>query len=82
VVAVQLQPSAEIDVSALSAAVAALPEYARPRRLRIVDEIPMTDGFRPIKRGIRELVSQPSNAYTWDPRTQRFLPALEAVRAS
>jgi putative long chain acyl-CoA synthase len=82
VVAIQLLPGAELDVGAVSAAVATLPEYARPRRLRVVDHIPLTDGFRPIKRGIAELVAQRDRAYTWDSRAQRYAPALEAVRAS
>jgi acyl-CoA synthetase (AMP-forming)/AMP-acid ligase II len=81
VVAVQLQRSAELDLGALSAAVATLPEYGRPRRLRIVDELPLTDGFRPIKRGIRELVAMADRAYTWDTRSQRYSPTLEVVRA-
>jgi acyl-CoA synthetase (AMP-forming)/AMP-acid ligase II len=27
-----------------------LPDYARPLRIRIVDSIPLTAGFRPLKR--------------------------------
>lgn len=82
VVAVQLHRNAELDLGALSAAVASLPEYARPRRLAIVDDIPLTDGFRAIKRGIRELVMTAKQAYAWDARAQRFVPALEVIRAS
>ncbi len=82
VVAVALHRNAELDLGALSAAVASLPEYARPRRLAIVDDIPLTDGFRAIKRGIRELVANAAQAYAWDARAQRFVPALEVIRAS
>jgi putative long chain acyl-CoA synthase len=82
IVAVQLQSTAELDLGALSAAVATLPEYGRPRRLAIVDAIPLTDGFRAIKRDIRELVAAADRAYAWDARAQRYVPALEAVRAS
>ena len=68
VAAVQLLPGAQLDLAALSAAVAALPEYARPRRLRIVDSVPMTDGFRPIKQAI-----DLAGAYEWDARAQRYV---------
>jgi acyl-CoA synthetase (AMP-forming)/AMP-acid ligase II len=43
VAAIQLHPGATLDVAAVSTAVAALPEYARPRRLHAVAEIPLTD---------------------------------------
>jgi len=82
VVAVQLHRTAELDLAALSQAVATLPEYARPRRLAIVDDLPLTDGFRTIKRGIRELVAGADRAYGWDARTQRFVPALGSVRSA
>jgi putative long chain acyl-CoA synthase len=82
VVAVQLHRTAELDLAALSAAVASLPEYARPRRLAIVDEIPLTDGFRAIKRGIGELIATAKHAYAWDARAQRYVPALEVIRSA
>jgi hypothetical protein len=52
--------------------VAALPEHARPRRLRIVDQIPLTDGFRPIKRRLTELPAVGPGVHAWDPRAQRY----------
>ncbi len=70
IASVQLQPGATLDLDAVSAAVARLPEYARPRRLRVVDAIPLTDGYRPIKRATRDLVERES--FAWDPRTQRY----------
>ena len=77
IAAVQLQPEAAVDLDALSAAVAGLPEYARPRRLRIVDALPMTEGFRPIKQVVRALdVSDGAAVYAWDPRTQRYAPTI------
>src|SRR6185436_12319893 len=66
VAAVQLHPGTALDLDAVSAAVAALPEYSRPRRLRVVDEIPLTDGFRPIKRPVRELAAADGQGiYEW-----------------
>ncbi len=82
IVAVEPHRGTDLDLAAIAAAVATLPEYARPRRLRIVADLPLTDGFRPIKRGIATLVAGRDGAYTWDARTQRYAPALEAVRAS
>ncbi|MEZ4365036.1 MAG: AMP-binding protein [Kofleriaceae bacterium] len=43
-VALELADDAELDLDALAAAVRALPDHARPRRLRVVDELPITDG--------------------------------------
>ncbi len=71
-----LVPSTAIDLDALSHAVAALPEYARPRRVRIVDALPMTDGFRPIKRDLADLdrVAQDGvGLYHWDPLLLRYV---------
>jgi putative long chain acyl-CoA synthase len=65
-------PAAAIDVAALSRAALALPEYARPRRIRLVDALPMTDGFRPIKRGLGDLDMDGVGVYAWDPQAQRY----------
>lgn len=70
---------ATIDLDALNRIVAALPEYARPRTLRVVEAIPLTDGFRPIKRGIRELPA--SETFAWDARAQRYEAARSISRA-
>ncbi|HEY3805916.1 MAG TPA: alpha/beta fold hydrolase [Kofleriaceae bacterium] len=72
VAAIQLHGS--LDLAALSAAVLALPEYARPRRVRIVERLPMTDGFRTIKHGLGDLdaIGGP-NVFDWDPRAQRYI---------
>jgi putative long chain acyl-CoA synthase len=83
IAALQLQKHATLDVAALSAAVATLPEYGRPRRLRVVDALPMTDGFRPIKSGIKDLdVSDGSGVYVWDPRSQRYDPTDASARTA
>jgi putative long chain acyl-CoA synthase len=74
--AVKLHPGAQLDVAAVSAAVARLPEYARPRGLRVVDEIPLTDGYRPIKRAIAHAVP----TLVWDPLAQRYATASERAR--
>ncbi len=79
IAAIQLQPGSPLDIAALSAAVATLPEYARPRRVRIVDALPMTDGFRPIKRSIRDLdLSDGPDVLAWDSLVQRY--AISASR--
>ena len=80
VAAIQPHRNAQlVDLAAISAAVTKLPEYARPRRLAIVDAIPMTDGYRPIKRATGSLAAR--EEYVWDPRTQRYAKAA-AARAS
>lgn len=71
IAAIQLHPHTTLDLVALSAAVRALPEYARPVKVRVVENIPMTDGFRALKHGLTEPSSGP-NVYSWDARRQRY----------
>ncbi|HEX8112023.1 MAG TPA: AMP-binding protein, partial [Kofleriaceae bacterium] len=87
VAAIQLHsgpgPGAALDLDALSRAVAALPEYARPRRIRRVDALPMTDGYRPIKQALAGLdLSDGPEVIAWDPRAQRYQPTVEPAARS
>jgi len=76
VAAIQLRDATSLDLDALSQAAARLPEYARPRRVRIVEQLPLTDGFRPIKRGLRDLAQADGpNLFLWNPRAQRYEPS-------
>ncbi len=76
VAALQLTPGTPLDLDALARAVAALPEYARPRLLRLVDTIPTTDGHRPIKRTMATLDFSPGpGVLVWDPHAQRYAPS-------
>ena len=79
IAAIQPARGATPDVAAISTAVAKLPEYARPRWLRIVDAIPLSDGYRPIKHAIHELDGK---LYAWDARAQRYVAALELITTS
>jgi len=64
-----------VDLAALSEAVAALPDNARPLYLRRVDAIPMTDGFRPLKKPVRDLgFERGHDVYTWDANARRYRP--------
>jgi putative long chain acyl-CoA synthase len=75
-----IQLGAPLDVAALSKAVAALPEYARPREVRIVEEVPLTDGYRPIKR---RAFDQPTGSlYRWNQRAQRYETVTESLRTA
>jgi putative long chain acyl-CoA synthase len=81
--AISLKPGHELDAAALAAlsdAVVALPAHARPRRIRVVDAIPMTDGFRPLKHPIAErgFDTEPG-VYAWDDETLRYVPASESA---
>ena len=83
VAAIQLQHGAPLDLDAVSKAVATLPEYGRPRRIRIVEQLPMTDGFRPIKRGIRDLdISDGANVYSWNAHEQKYEPTDRSARSA
>ncbi len=73
VAAIQLSPGRALDVDAISLAAVSLPEYARPRFIKVVEVIPQTDGFRPIKHTIRTMSFEPSpGVYSWDPLTQKY----------
>lgn len=78
IAAVQL--AGKLDLADLTSAVQALPEYARPRELRIVDEIPLTDGFRPIKRRAFEHLT--GALYRWNPRAQNYETVTESLRTT
>jgi putative long chain acyl-CoA synthase len=78
IAAIQLHPAQALDLDALSRAAQALPEYARPRRVRVVEQLPLTDGFRPIKHGLRDLAQAAGpNLYFWNTRAQRYESAEE-----
>ncbi len=78
IAAIQLQPGATLDLDAVSTTVAALPEYARPRKLAVIERVPLTDGFRPLKGTLRDL--DLDGAYTWDARAQRYVATESAGR--
>ncbi len=84
IAAVVLAPGAAVDLDALSAAVRTLPEYARPRRVRLVASLPMTDGFRPIKRALRtvDVSAAAPDVYAWDARTQRYAALATGAAAA
>jgi putative long chain acyl-CoA synthase len=73
IAALQLPAGARPDLDALARAVLGLPEFARPRRIRIVDRLPMSDGYRPIKRTL-ELIdfTDGPDVLAWDPLAQRY----------
>ncbi|HEY0987301.1 MAG TPA: AMP-binding protein, partial [Kofleriaceae bacterium] len=75
IAAVQLHAGARLDLDAVSHAVATLPEYARPRRLCIVESLALTDGFRPIKHALDALgLDDGPDVLAWDARAQRYQP--------
>jgi putative long chain acyl-CoA synthase len=68
-----LAPGASLDLGALSEAVLALPEFARPRYLRPVPSIAMTYGFRPLKGPIAALDFRGDDeVLVWDAGSLRY----------
>jgi len=73
--AVALAPGARLDLPALARAALALPDHARPVRLRQVAALAMTDGFRPLKPPIRTLGFADGPAvFAWDAATRSYRP--------
>lgn len=75
VCAIAVRPGQPLDLESLSDAIFTLPEYARPERVRVVDELPLTGGFRPLKAPVRgyDFGDGPA-VYRWDPREQALIP--------
>ena len=70
-------PRGELDVEALGAFVRRQERGLRPAFVRVVDDIPMTDGFRPRKSGFRAdpLGGEGATLYRWDDAEGRYEPA-------
>ena len=76
IAALQLRPGTTLELDALGRAVKELPEFARPRRVHVIAQLPMTDGYRVIKAGLPELDrTSTTNVYAWDPRVERYVTA-------
>ena len=77
VAALERLAGTSLDLDALSRAVAGLPEHARPRRIRIVEALPMTEGFRPIKRVLTQLdLGDGPDVLIWDTHIQHYRPSI------
>ena len=77
-----LAPGATLDLAAIAAAVGTLPEHARPRRLHRVASIPMTDGFRPLKKPILDLgFGDAHDVWEWDAATSSYRATIRSEAA-
>jgi putative long chain acyl-CoA synthase len=78
VVAVALRPGRELDLADVASSLASLPPGERPVVVRIVDEIPMTPGYRPLKGPLRREGVHPERGggrMCWlDPESGAFCP--------
>ena len=71
------------DLAALARAVVALPAHARPVRVRLVDELAMNDGFRPLKAPVRDAgFADGPRVWVWDPAVERYRPSLASAAVS
>lgn len=67
-----LREGAEMDAEALARKVTeALAEPSRPRWIRVVDQLPMTAGYRTLKGPLRA-AGIPSRALRWDAAARRY----------
>ncbi|MEZ4361215.1 MAG: AMP-binding protein [Kofleriaceae bacterium] len=73
--AIALNPGTSADLDSLSAAIAALPAHARPQRVRVVESLPISGGYRPLKGPVRELsFANDPDVLRWDEPSQRLVP--------
>ena len=72
-----VHPTATPDLHSIAEAVAILPDYARPRRLRIIAELPMNDGFRALKSPIiAQGFADGPGVYRWDDLSARYVATV------
>lgn len=76
--AVVTRTRAPLDAERLTELVRAeLPHHGRPRLVRCVDGVPMTDGYRPVKSILRRagIALNEPGLLCWDAATERYVPA-------
>jgi putative long chain acyl-CoA synthase len=83
IAAVSARAGHEIRVEDLNAAVRALPSASRPSVVRIVDEIPLTTWYRPLKAPLRdEALPERDNAYAWSDDAASYEPITDDARVA
>ncbi len=71
---VSTMPADIETLDALTAAALTLPDYARPQRIAIVDNIPLTAGFRPLKRTLSAAdFADGPRTFEWDLRVHCYV---------
>ncbi|MEY2472608.1 MAG: putative long chain acyl-CoA synthase [Actinomycetota bacterium] len=81
--AVAPRPDYEITADDLTEGVRRLPSASRPAVVRVVDEIPLTTWYRPVKAPLRAQ-GLPANdhAFAWNSEAQAYEPLTDAARAA
>jgi putative long chain acyl-CoA synthase len=72
--AIVLRPTAELDASSLAQALAPMAMESWPRYVRIVDDIPMTEGYRVLKGALRSEALSQGAAFMLDIERGAYLP--------
>jgi putative long chain acyl-CoA synthase len=82
VAAVAPRPGFEVRADELSAAVHGLAPNSRPAVVRVVDEIPLTTWYRPVKAPLR-VQGLPANdrAFAWNASAQAYEPLTDGARS-
>ncbi|MGH9136355.1 MAG: AMP-binding protein [Acidimicrobiales bacterium] len=84
VAAVSLRDGYELDGAALAGALRDFADRERPAVVRIVDEIPLTTWYRPLKAPVREQgvppMAEGGTAWVWDAKSGGYRPLTEAAR--
>ena len=83
VVAIAPRPGYEISAEELTEAASKLTPTSRPAVVRVVDEIPVTTWYRPVKAPLRaEGIPANDRAFVWDASAQVYAPITDAGRAA
>jgi putative long chain acyl-CoA synthase len=79
--AITVRRGTELDARAITHALLPLEEAWRPLVVRVVDRVPVSTWFRPLKRQLRdEGVPEGSEAFVWQAKSETYKPMTEAAR--
>src|SRR5207248_3218579 len=74
VAAVTLRAGRTVDGDDLAGAVRSLDANSRPEVIRVIDEMPLTTWYRPLKAPLRAAgVPRTGTTFTWDKKTSTYL---------
>jgi hypothetical protein len=79
--ALSLQRDAELDLDELGRSLEVLDPSVRPVRLTVLDSLPVTGGFRPLKSLIRAQADQSTAEVVYDSQADRYRWGAAATSA-
>jgi putative long chain acyl-CoA synthase len=73
--AVQLREDASLDADEVGEQLLQLEEFRRPTLVRVMKDMPISDGFRPLKEALRSGAGQEVARFSYDAKAERYKTA-------